>query len=100
LGEGMTPLLSVSRLAPQGLASEARLLVKDEGQTPTGSFEARGMAVAISRALELGAEGVVIPSAGNAGAALAAYAARARLPAYVVAPQDAPETCIHQARLY
>ena len=96
----MTPLLSASRLAPQGLESEAHLLVKDEGQNPTGSFKARGMAVAVSRALELGAEGVVIPTAGNAGAALAAYAARARLPAYVVAPRDAPETCIQQARLY
>src|SRR5439155_10422307 len=50
--------------------------------------------------LELGSHGVVIPTAGNAGAALAAYAARARIPAYVVAPQDAPETCIEQARLY
>jgi threonine synthase len=100
LGEGMTPLLSAPRLAPQGLESEARLLVKDEGQNPTGSFKARGMAVAVSRALELGAEGLVIPTAGNAGAALAAYATRARLPAYVVAPRDAPETCIQQARLY
>src|SRR5436309_9483161 len=96
----MTPLLLASRLAPQGLESKARLLIKDEGQNPTGSFKARGMAAAVSRALELGASGVVIPTAGNAGAALAAYAARARLPAYIVAPQDAPETCIQQARLY
>ncbi len=100
LGEGMTPLLSASHLAPQGLESKARLLVKDEGQNPTGSFKARGMATAVSRALELGARGVVTPTAGNAGAALAAYAARARLPAYVVVPQDAPDTCIQQARLY
>jgi threonine synthase len=100
LGEGMTPLLSAPRLAPQGLESEVRLLVKDEGQNPTGSFKARGMAAAVSRALELGVSGVATPTAGNAGAALAAYAARAGLPAYVVAPQDAPETCIQQARLY
>jgi threonine synthase len=100
LGEGMTPLLSASHLAPQGLESKARLLVKDEGQNPTGSFKARGMAAAVSRALELGAHGVVTPTAGNAGAALAAYAARAGLPAFVVAPEDAPETCIQQARLY
>src|SRR6266566_2049336 len=100
LGEGMTPLLLASHLAPQGLESKARLLVKDEGQNPTGSFKARGMATAVSRALELGARGVVTPTAGNAGAALAAYAARARLPAYVVVPQDAPDTCIQQARLY
>lgn len=100
LGEGMTPLLPASHLAPQGLKCKVRLLVKDEGQNPTGSFKARGMAAAVSRALELGARGVVIPTAGNAGAALAAYAARARLPAYVVAPKDAPETCIQQAHLY
>ncbi|HYX48476.1 MAG TPA: threonine synthase, partial [Ktedonobacteraceae bacterium] len=100
LGEGLTPLLSAPHLAPQGLESKVSLLVKDEGQNPTGSFKARGMATAISRALELGVRGVVTPTAGNAGAALAAYAARARLPAFVVAPQDAPETCIQQARLY
>jgi threonine synthase len=100
LGEGMTPLLSASQLAPQGLESKVRLLVKDEGQNPTGSFKARGMAAAVSRTLELGARGVVTPTAGNAGAALAAYAARARLPVYVIAPSDAPEMCIQQARLY
>src|SRR5437764_6834508 len=100
LGEGMTPLLAAPRLAPRGLEDEARLYVKDEGQNPTGSFKARGMAAAVSRALELGVRGVVTPTAGNAGSALAAYAARARLPAYVVAPRDAPETCIQQARLY
>ncbi len=99
LGEGMTPLLPAPRLAPQGL-EHARLLVKDEGQNPTGSFKARGMAAAVSRAVELGARGVVTPTAGNAGAAMAAYAARAGLPAYVVAPEDAPQSCIEQARLY
>jgi threonine synthase len=100
LGEGMTPLLPAPNLAPRGLESHAHLLVKDEGQNPGGSFKARGMAVAVSRALELGAQGVVTPTAGNAGAAMAAYAARARIPAYVVAPQDTPETCIQQALLY
>jgi len=99
LGEGMTPLLSASRLAPQGLEN-TRLLVKDEGQNPTGSFKARGMAAAVSRAVELGVRGLVTPTAGNAGAAMAAYAARAGLPAYVVAPEDAPESCIRQARIY
>ena len=72
LGEGMTPLLSAPHLAPQGLESEAHLLVKDEGQNPTGSFKARGMAAAVSCALELGISGVATPTAGNAGAALAA----------------------------
>ena len=100
LGEGMTPLLTATRLAPQGLEHEARVLIKDEGQNPTGSFKARGMSAAVSRALELGVSGVATPTAGNAGAAMAAYAARGKLPAYVVAPQDAPETCIKQAGLY
>ena len=59
LGEGMTPLLSASHLAPRGLESNVRLLVKDEGQNPTGSFKARGMAAAVSRAFELGVRGVV-----------------------------------------
>jgi threonine synthase len=100
LGEGMTPLLSVPRLAPEGLEQQARLLVKDEGQNPTGSFKARGMAAAVSRAIELGVQGLVTPTAGNAGAALAAYAARAGAPAHVVTPEDAPQTCIQQVRLY
>lgn len=100
LGEGMTPLLSVPRLAPEGLEQRARLLVKDEGQNPTGSFKARGMAAAVSRAIELGVQGLVTPTAGNAGAALAAYAARAGVPSYVVAPEDVPDSCIQQVRFY
>lgn len=100
LGEGMTPLLNAPRLAPAGFEQEARILIKDEGQNPTGSFKARGMAAAVSRAFELGVSGVVTPTAGNAGAAMAAYAARGGLPAYLTAPEDAPETCIQQANLY
>lgn len=100
LGEGMTPLLAAPRLAPTGLEEHVRVLVKDEGQNPTGSFKARGMAAAVSRAVELGVNGLATPTAGNAGSALAAYAARAGVPAYVVAPQDAPQVCIQQARLY
>ena len=100
LGEGMTPLLDAPHLAPAGFEHEARIRIKDEGQNPTGSFKARGMAAAVSRALELGVSGVVTPTAGNAGAAMAAYAARGGLPAYVTAPEDAPETCIQQASLY
>lgn len=100
LGEGMTPLLAAPRLVPFKMEQEAHLFIKDEGQNPTGSFKARGMAAAVSRAVELGARGLVTPTAGNAGAAMAAYAARAGLPAYVVAPEDAPETCIKQAQLY
>lgn len=100
LGEGMTPLLAAPRLAPVGQQQEVRLLVKDEGQNPTGSFKARGMSAAVSRAVELGVRGLVTPTAGNAGAAMAAYAARAGLPAYVTVPEDAPRSCIQQARLY
>ena len=100
LGEGMTPLLAAPRLAPAGFERSARLLIKDEGQNPTGSFKARGMAAAVSRAIELGASGLVTPTAGNAGAAMAAYAARAGVPGYVSAPKDAPETCIQQASVY
>ena len=100
LGEGMTPLLAAPRLAPTGLEQCARVLIKDEGQNPTGSFKARGMAAAISRAVELGASGLVTPTAGNAGAAMAAYAARAGVPGYVSVPNDAPEACIEQARVY
>jgi threonine synthase len=89
LGEGATPLLATPRLGKEiGLA---RLSVKDEGQNPTGSFKARGLAMAVSRARELGAGALVIPSAGNAGSALAAYAARAGMPATVLMPADAPE---------
>lgn len=100
LGEGMTPLLAMPRLAPPGMENAANVFVKDEGLNPTGSFKARGMAAAVSRAVELGAQGLVTPTAGNAGAAMAAYAARAGLPAYVALPRDTPQTYIQQARRY
>lgn len=100
LGEGMTPLLKASRLASEGINTEVRLLVKDEGQNPTGSFKARGMAAAVARAVELGVGGLAVPTAGNAGAAMAAYAARAGVPAYVVVPEDTPSSYIEQAGLY
>ena len=88
LGEGMTPLLEGRRLAEElGLPN---LLVKDESGNPTGSFKARGMAVAVSKARELGATRLAVPTAGNAGAAMAAYAARAGLEAEVYLPADTP----------
>ena len=88
LGEGATPLQAAGRLAPWfGLS---HLTVKRESLNPTGSFKARGMAVAVSRAVELGARHLVAPSAGNAGGALAAYAASAGVRATVVMPADAP----------
>lgn len=100
LGEGMTPLLEMARLAPPGIDGQANLFIKDEGLNPTGSFKARGMAAAVARAIEMGARGLVTPTAGNAGAALAAYAARAGLPSYVSLPEDTPRTYIEQARRY
>jgi len=88
LGAGYTPLLRATRLGEElGLN---HLYIKDEGLNPTGSFKARGLAVAISRARELGVREVVIPSAGNAAGAMAAYAARAGLRAHVFMPRDVP----------
>jgi threonine synthase len=96
LGEGFTPLLCVPRLAERlGLR---RLWVKDEGQNPTGSFKARGLAVAVARAWELGARELALPSAGNAGSAAAAYAAAAGLPCHVVMPQDTPRVIVEETR--
>jgi threonine synthase len=89
LGEGGTPIHTANTLGARiGLN---RFLVKDEGLNPTGSFKARGLGMAVSRARELGAGAVAIPSAGNAAAAMAAYAARAGMPAVVAMPADAPD---------
>ena len=89
LGEGGTPLLEAPNLAKKlGLR---RLLVKEEGLNPTGTFKARGLSAAISRAQELGATGFTMPSAGNAAGAAAAYCARGGLKVKVFMPQDAPE---------
>src|SRR5687768_17146850 len=98
LGEGMTPLMPAERLGKELGCS--RLYVKEEGLNPTGTFKARGLSAAVSRALELGAKSLAIPSAGNAGAALAAYGARAGLPAYVFMPVDAPESTKAECALY
>jgi threonine synthase len=88
LGEGVTPLLHARRLG-QGLGLP-NLYLKDESLNPTGSFKARGLAVAVSMARELGIKKLAIPSAGNAGGALAAYAARAGLQAAVFMPEETP----------
>ncbi len=88
LGEGDTPLLILPRLTEE--LGMGVVLLKDEGVNPTGTFKARGLATAVSRAAELGVREFVIPTAGNAGAALAAYAARAGLKAHVFMPEDAP----------
>jgi threonine synthase len=96
LGEGWTPLLSVPRLAAE--LGMDRLLVKEEGGNPTGSFKARGLALAVARAAELGAREVALPTAGNAGAAAAAYAARAGLVCHVFAPRDTSAAILAQIR--
>jgi len=88
LGEGWTPLLHATRLGERlGLS---KLYIKDESQNPTQSFKARGMAVAVSMAKELGAKKLAVPSAGNAAGALAAYAARAGLECFIFMPRDTP----------
>ena len=88
LGEGQTPLIESPALA--AAVGVRRLWIKDEGQNPTASFKARGMAAAMTRARGAGVPGVVVPTAGNAGAALAAYGAAAGLPVQVFAPRTTP----------
>ena len=89
LGEGFTPIFETRRLGER-VGSNA-LYIKDEGMNPTASFKARGLSAAVSRAKELGLTALTTPSAGNAGGALAAYAAAAGMEAHIFMPQDAPE---------
>lgn len=97
LGEGDAPLLQLPSLgAALGLK---RLYVKDESFNPTGSFKARGLAAAVARARELGVQKVIIPTAGNAGGAMAAYAARAGIAAYVFMPEDTPYANMEETRI-
>ncbi|MBI3875385.1 MAG: threonine synthase [Verrucomicrobia bacterium] len=88
LTETITPILETKRLAAH--FGVQHLFVKDESRLPTGSFKARGMALAISKAREFGITKVAVPTAGNAGGAMAAYAARAGMEAYVFMPEDTP----------
>ena len=90
LGEGGTPLIPATNLERQ--LNVSNLYIKEEGLNPTGTFKARGISAAVSKALELGAPGFTMPSAGNAAGAAAAYCARAGLPAQVFMPQDAPDS--------
>ncbi len=97
LGEGDTPLLKINTLGRKlGLRN---LLVKEEGLNPTGSFKARGLSCAVSKAKELGVKKIVIPSAGNAGGALAAYAARAGLQALIYMPKNSPQSNIIESQI-
>jgi threonine synthase len=98
LGEGMTPLLDCPRLARD--LRLTKLWVKDESQLPTGSFKSRGMAAAVTMAKYLGVKRLAAPTAGNAGGALAAYAARAGLEAWVFMPEDTPAVNQLEAHLF
>jgi threonine synthase len=92
LGEGLTPLLP-SRVY-------ANVFIKDESKNPTRSFKSRGMAAAVTMAKKLGAKSLAAPTAGNAGAALSAYGARAGLPVFVAMPQDTPQSIVDECRSY
>jgi threonine synthase len=109
LGEGMTALVHVERLGASivcgqrgrcGQGGLQRLYIKDEGLNPTGSFKARGMTAAVSRAKQLGAKALAAPTAGNAGGALAAYAAAAGLPAVIVMPADTPAANVMECQAF
>ncbi|MEO6052036.1 MAG: pyridoxal-phosphate dependent enzyme, partial [Pyrinomonadaceae bacterium] len=93
LGEGWTPLFRTDKLAAN-LPVKLNLFIKDEGQNPTQSFKARGMTAAISMARELGVTKLAVPSAGNAAGALAAYAAKAGMEAFIFMPSDTPKANI------
>lgn len=92
LGEGITPLLP-SR-------SRANVFIKDESKNPTRSFKSRGMAAAVTMAKKLGAQSLAAPTAGNAGAALSAYGARAGMPVFVAMPKDTPHSIVEECRGY
>jgi threonine synthase len=93
LGEGMTPMLHAPKLGD-------RWYVKDEGVNPTASFKARGMSLAVSMARKFGLNKLAVPSAGNAGGALAAYAARAGIEAHIYMPKDTPNACVVECRMH
>ena len=92
LGEAHTPLVSLPKLQ----AGAGELIVKDEGRLPTGSFKARGLCLAVSMAKEMGIKKIAMPTNGNAGAALAAYATRADIETYVFCPDDTPEINVRE----
>src|ERR1700674_1283816 len=95
LGEVVTPLIPLPRLAAR-LARSGEILVKDEGRLPTGSFKARGLALAVSMAKELGVTAMAMPTNGNAGAAMAAYCARAGIGATAFCPDDTPDVNVRE----
>jgi threonine synthase len=98
LGEPQTPIIPLPRTAARAGATD--LLVKDEGRLPTGSFKARGLAMAVSMAKHFGVERIAMPTNGNAGAALAAYGARAGIKTVVICPAETPEITIRETSAY
>ena len=98
LGEPQTPIISLARTGERAGASQ--LLVKDEGRLPTGSFKARGLAMAVSMAKHFGIQRIAMPTNGNAGAALAAYGARAGIRTLVICPAETPEINIRETSAY
>jgi threonine synthase len=98
LGEGMTPLIELPHLANE--VGVRRLWVKDEGHNPTASFKARGLCMAVTRARALQLPGLCVPTAGNAGIALAAYSAAARMPARIYAPATTPPPILGSIRAF
>ena len=98
LGEGWTPLLNAASLAKS--VGVDNLFIKEEGYNPTGSFKARGLSVAVSKARELGISEAALPSAGNAGGAFAAYAAKAGMKAHVFVPNETPAVNIKEISLF
>jgi len=97
LGEAITPLIPMTDL--QRFLGGGEILVKDEGRLPTGSFKARGLALAVSMARELGVERAAMPTNGNAGAALAAYGTRAGMETYIFCPEDTPQVNVREIAL-
>lgn len=98
LGEGFTPILPLKKLSEKyGYSS---ILMKDESYNPTGSFKARGISVAVSKAKELGIKKIIIPTAGNAGGALAAYCAKVNMECIVVMPSHTPDIFKHECEMY
>src|SRR5215470_5641182 len=97
LGEAMTPIVRLPRLS--SMLGGGEILVKDEGRLPTGSFKARGLVMAVSMAKALGIKHMAMPTNGNAGAALAAYASRAGIKATIFCPEDTPEVNVSEIAL-
>src|SRR5881397_2411169 len=97
LGEAVTPLVRLPNLAKKLGGGE--IIVKDEGRLPTGSFKARGLVMAVSMAKALGIKHMAMPTNGNAGAALAAYASRAGIKTTVFCPEDTPEINVSEIEL-